>query len=197
MKRILFIGNSYTFFHDMPTAIFAPLAEACGHPMDVTAVTRGGYRLSQFADPENEEGKRLRATVAGQHYDVVVLQEQSCTPITDEARFLRGVAAIRALLGAQAEHFVLYATWGRKEGSPQLVEMGLTRAEMTERLAAAYDRAAAENGMTVAHVGRAFYAHAKAHPEDELYNPDLSHPSERGSRIAAETILAAVLEKLV
>ena len=192
MKKILFVGNSYTFFHDMPTAIFAPLAKERGYSFDVTAVTRGGYRLSQFADPENEEGKRLRATVAGQHYDCVILQEQSCTPITDEARFLRGIADLRALIGTQADHFVLYATWGRKEGSPQLSELGLTRQEMTERLAAAYDRAALANGMTVAHVGRAFAEHMEAHPEEELYNPDLSHPSEKGSRIAAETILAAV-----
>ena len=196
MKRILFIGNSYTFFHDMPTAIFAPLAESIGYSFDVTAVTRGGYRLSQFADPENEEGARLRRTVAGQHYDCVVLQEQSCTPSTDEARFLRGVADLRDLLGAQADHFVLYATWGRKEGSPQLSDLGLTRLEMTDRLALAYDRAATANGMTVAHVGCAFAAHLTEHPEDELYNPDLSHPSELGSRVAAETILGAVIEAI-
>jgi len=196
MKRILFIGNSYTFFHDMPTAIFAPLAESIGYSFDVTTVTHGGYRLSQFADPENEEGARLRRTVAGQHYDCVILQEQSCTPITDEARFLRGVADLRDLLGAQADHFVLYATWGRKEGSPQLSDLGLTRLEMTDRLALAYDRAATANGMTVAHVGCAFAAHLTEHPEDELYNPDLSHPSELGSRVAAETILGAVIEAI-
>ena len=35
-KSILFIGNSYTFYNDMPTAIFAPMAEAAGLPLDVT-----------------------------------------------------------------------------------------------------------------------------------------------------------------
>jgi hypothetical protein len=54
MKKILFIGNSYTYFNDMPAAIFAPLAQEQGTPFAVTAVTRGGYYLSQFADPENE-----------------------------------------------------------------------------------------------------------------------------------------------
>ena len=31
---ILFIGNSMTYFHDMPTAIFEPMAKAVG--IDVT-----------------------------------------------------------------------------------------------------------------------------------------------------------------
>ena len=192
MKKILFIGNSYTYFNDMPVAIFAPLAQEQGTPFAVTAVTRGGYYLSQFADPENEEGKRLRETVAGEKYDCVVLQDQSCHPIVNEERFLKSVGDLRALLDAQTERFVLYATWGRREGCPMLEELSLTSEEMTDRLAAAYDRAAGLHGMTVAHVGRAFASHRAAHPEDELYNPDLSHPSALGSRIAAETILGAV-----
>ena len=192
MKKILFIGNSYTFFNDMPAAIFAPLAKEAGMPFEVTAVTRGGYYLSQFADPENEEGKRLRETVAGMHYDCVVLQDQSCNPVVNEARFLRGVGDLHALLALQTDRFVLYATWGRKEGCPMLDELSLTSAEMTDRLASAYERAAELYGMAVAHVGRAFASHRAAHPEDELYNPDRSHPSALGSRIAAETILRAI-----
>jgi hypothetical protein len=36
MKNILFIGNSYTYFNDMPEKIFAPRAEAAGYPANVT-----------------------------------------------------------------------------------------------------------------------------------------------------------------
>ena len=196
MKRILFIGNSYTFFHDMPKSLFAPMLREAGVECEVTAVTRGGYYLSQFADPENEEGKRLRKTVEGKQYDCVILQDQSCNPVKNEERFLQGVKALKALLEEQTAHFVLYSTWGRKEGSPQLAEMHLTSEEMTERLHLAYHRAADTFGMRVADVGLAFAKERTESPEIELYDPDLSHPSLEGSRLAARVICDAVMAEI-
>ena len=178
----------------MPEALFLPIAEAEELSMEVTSVTKGGYYLSQFADPENEEGQRLRRTVKGRRYDVVVLQDQSCDPVVDEERFLGGVRDLKALLGKQTKRFVLYATWGRKAGNEKLTELGMTGAEMTEALSAAYRKAGELYGMDVAEVGRAFVAYAKAHPDAELYDPDGSHPSIVGSALAAETILRTILK---
>ena len=42
--EILFIGNSFTFFNNMPL-IFADLAESGGHRVNVTSVARGGFSL--------------------------------------------------------------------------------------------------------------------------------------------------------
>ena len=193
--KILFIGNSYTFYNDMPEALFTPIAEEAGLQVEVTSVTKGGYYLSQFADPENAEGQRLRETVKGQHYDWIVLQDQSCDPVRDEARFLGGVRDLKALLGEQTDHFVLYATWGRKTGSPQLAELNMTSAQMTDGLSAAYNKAGTLYGMAVAEVGKAFVTYAAAHPDAELYHPDLSHPSALGSAVAAQTILKTILEE--
>ena len=47
MKNILFIGNSYTYYSDMPEKIFLPMAEAAGLDCAVTAVTVGGCTLSR------------------------------------------------------------------------------------------------------------------------------------------------------
>ncbi len=195
-KKILFIGNSYTFFHEMPEKIFAPLARERGLDAEVTSVTRGGWYLHKFANPENEEGKRLRKVIAGKRYDCIVLQEQSLFPVKDAAAFVQAVKDMKKLLLPHTAHFVLYATWGRCDGSPQLSELSMTREEMTEHLSAAYRAAADACGMEVAEVGLAFAAYAKTHPAQELYDPDLSHPSELGSRLAAETILAAVVRTL-
>ena len=139
---------------------------------------------------ENDEGKRLRETVAGQHYDCAVLQEQSLTPIVNKAQFLAGVEAVKALI--DADRFVLYATWGRNDESPQLEELGLSREQMTEQLSAAYHEAAERCGAEVAEVGKAFLAYAAQHDRNELYNPDQSHPSALGSEIAARVILEQV-----
>ena len=194
MKKILFVGNSYTYYNDMPEALLVPMAEAAGFPCQVTAVTRGAWTLSKFADPNDEEGARLRSVVAGQQYDWVILQEQSLRPVVDKDAFFRGVEALKRLLAPQTERFLLYATWGRKPGSEKLEELGMTGQEMTDKLAEAYEEAGSRFGMAVAHAGRAFAAYGAAHPEEELYHPDRSHPSAKGSAIAAETLLSALMK---
>lgn len=95
MKKVLFIGNSYTDYNDMPRQIFAAKAAAAGLAVEVTAVTGGGWTLSEFADPEDEVGCCLRDVVEGQHYDYVVLQEQSCRPVEDPEKFFDGIAGVK------------------------------------------------------------------------------------------------------
>ena len=93
-------------------------AEKAGMDVTVTAITKGGAYLYQYADPSHEQGQRLRQAISGQHYDVAVIQEQSLNPIKSEERFLNGVRDVKALI--DAEHFVLYATWCRNLESPPL-----------------------------------------------------------------------------
>jgi len=195
MKQVLFVGNSYTYYNDMPETIFEEKAAEAGYPCRAVSVTRGGWYLSRFADPENEEGKRLRDVIKNKHFDAVVLQDQSCNPALHPEAFLESVGDMKALLQDKTDMFVLYATWGRKDGSPDLEKMEMTRPQMTEKLATAYEKAGERYGMRVAHVGRAFAARMAAEPEVELYNADMTHPSYLGSQIAADTILAAILEK--
>ena len=188
--KILFVGNSYTYYNKMPQTFFTEEAEKAGYAVEVTEITKGGYRLIQFADPEDEHGKRLREAVNGQHYDFAVLQEQSLTPIKDEAQFLKGVEGVKELI--DADKFILYATWGRNDGSPQLEELGISREEMTEKLSLTYNKAAQIYGMGIAEVGKAFLEYAAARDKDELYNPDKSHPSPVGSALAAKVIAEAM-----
>lgn len=193
-KQILFIGNSYTFYHDMPERIFAPLAADAGHDFEVRSVTHGGYKLAWYADPENEEGKRLRAVVEGRHFDCIVLQDHSLSTIENPGEFFDGIRRMKALLQEKTEMFVLYATWGRKAGNETLKELGMTNAEMTRHVAEMYDEAGQRFGMKVAHVGKAFADYSGKHPDAELYFEDLHHSSRLGSTIAAQTILSAVTQ---
>ena len=184
---VLFVGNSYTYFNDMPKTSFVKEAEAAGVKVSVTAVTKGGWYLSKYADENDEYGKRLRKVISGKHYDFAVLQDQSLCPIKDEERFLSGAGALKDII--DAEKLVLYATWGRNDGSPDLEALGMTRKEMTERLSAAYNKAGERYGMLVAEVGRAFLEYPE---KDALYDADKSHPSPLGSEIAARVIFAAM-----
>ena len=193
MMKILMLGNSYTYFFDMPKILQA-LFDENDVDAQVDSVTAGGRRLVQNAD----EGDPLHAEVvkkcAQNAYDVLILQEQSHTPMSHYREFLRGVCGCVELV--KPARTVLYATWGRKEGCDLLDEFGWTNQSMTEGLAAAYDAAARKVGGQSAHVGKCFFETCKEYPAIELYDPDLSHPSYAGSCVAALTIYKKLMGKL-
>lgn len=183
--KVLMLGNSYTYFFDMPKILQA-LFDENGVDAQVDSITAGGRRLAQNGD----EGDPLHAEIvekcAQNAYDVLILQEQSHTPMSHYREFLRGVCGCVELV--KPARTVLYATWGRKEGCDLLDEFGWTNQSMTEGLAAAYDAAARRVGGQSAHVGKCFFEIRKEYPDIELYDPDLSHPSYAGSCVAALTI---------
>ena len=192
--KILFIGNSYTYFNDMPTAIFQRLATSAGYEVSVTAITKGGYKLRQHADIAKEHGAKVDAALNGEpSYDYVVLQEQSVLPATEDAHdfheAVRNFAERIRKTGAQP---ILYATWGRKTGNSTLDTYGWTNESMTWRLASSYQAIGDELKIPVAHVGLAFFDVYTHHEEIELYDPDKTHPSYSGSYLAAATLLAKI-----
>jgi len=195
-KSILFVGNSYTYYNNMPEELFSSLAKEAGLSLSVSTAVKGGARLRQYADPNTEHSRILQEAIAGKQFDLVILQEQSHTPVSDEATFLQGIAAVKEILKNKTDLFFLYATWGRKEGSDWLTNNNMTSQEMTQRLAQAYDRAGERFDMPVIHVGKKFAEYRSTYPDAELYDPDLSHPSVLGSQLAAETIWSAVKDFL-
>ena len=137
--------------------------------------------------------QRHRNSVNGNRYDFVVIQEQSLNPVKNERDFINGVKGVMALINANK--FILYATWGRNDESPDLATLGLTREEMTERLSIAYNNAGKECGATVAEVGKAFLEYSKNNDRNSLYNPDNTHPSAIGSELAAKIIFNKMINQ--
>ena len=183
--NILFIGNSYTYYNDMP-AIFQVIARDNGKDVTVTAVTKGGRKLIAYRDPYDPTTEKLTEALT-QHYDICILQEQSVLPITEFDTFMEGLTLVKNMVGSQANKFILYSTWGRKAGSKTLSEHGWDTEGMTEMLAQSYGKAAAQFGTEVAPVGKNFLAASRLLPDVDLYNPDLTHPSYAGSVLSALT----------
>ena len=183
--NILMIGNSYTYFHKMPRLLQA-LAEENGNPVELLHVTKGGRALYEYDKEEDETSRRLTETLGVQHrYTAVFLQEQSTLPLLDFDRFRHGVLSLTHRLRDQADRIILYQTWGRKEGNAKLSEYGWTQIGMTRDLAQAYARMAEEIHAEISPVGVCFGWMGAHHPEIELFDPDLSHPSYYGSCLAA------------
>ena len=47
--KLLFVGNSHTYVNDLP-AMFMQLCQAAGENVYTHSVTKGGWRLRQYAD---------------------------------------------------------------------------------------------------------------------------------------------------
>ena len=187
--NILFIGNSYTYFSDLPS-LFADLCRANGHDVRVDSVTCGGRKLyenlNEFCsdlNPHDDYAKKIAELIDEVEYDVLFLQEQSCLPILNPQMFLAGVVGLSTVIGAWRT--VLYATWGRADGSDTLIHYGWTRLSMTEGLHDSYCQAAEIAHAEVSPVGLCFAKAVETTPEINLYDPDKSHPSYAGSCVAA------------
>lgn len=190
--RILFIGNSYTYYNDMPTGYFQRIAQISGYQVCVTAITKGRHSLGQFLDPTDPYGEKVAAALSVPNaYDYVVIQEQSVLPATDREAFYASVREMAARVRAAGAKPVLYATWGRKTGSDTLEQIKMTNTSMTWSVAAAYGKAGETLEIPVAHAGLAFYD-VYQNSAIELYNPDLTHPSQTGSLLAAMTLFMRI-----
>ncbi len=193
---ILFIGNSYTYYNDMPTAIFEKIAEAAGYDVEVTAITKGAYTLHQFADPSDTYGAQVEAALSGSKtYDFVILQEQSVRPATEDAPdFYASVRDLVERIERTGATPILYSTWGRKAGNSTLDTYGWTNESMTWKLAAAYQAIGDELDIAVSHVGLSFFDVYTNRGAIELYDGDKTHPSYVGSYLAAMTLFATIFE---
>lgn len=186
---VLFVGNSYTFFNDLPGMV-AAIAEASPTPLSVDSLTTAGARVSDhLADP-------ALAPKLEQGFDVVVIQGQSLEPILEYASFEQAVVDFAELVALTGDaELLLFMTWPRAEGSPELAELGMSVDEMWAGLESGYFEASLASGAGIAYVGAAFMSALQLDPPVELYAPDGSHPSLAGSYLGACVFFGRVAER--
>ena len=181
--RVLMLGNSFIFTNNMPQM----LADLTG--AEVVQHTRGGARLSEQLNPNTKLGRHTQAALQTEQWDYVVLQEMSHGPITAPKSFFSSAEGLCRQIRANGAVPILFATWAYQRGGTKLTDKGWDYDEMARALSEAYHKAARENDALIADVGRRFY---ELSDTQDLYAADSIHPSELGSRIAAETIAAVI-----
>ncbi|MBO4548845.1 MAG: SGNH/GDSL hydrolase family protein [Abditibacteriota bacterium] len=180
--RILFLGNSFTYFHDLYKEV-ARLTEG-----ETEQNVKGGAALAEQLNPETELGKSARLLLQ-QKWDYVVLQEQSAKPMTNREAFLKSAEELCRLVREAGAKPVFYATWPYRKDSDKLASTGRSYREMFIALTEAYHEAARANDALIADVGTAFY-NSKA----DLYEPDAFHPNSGGTALAAEIISGVIMK---
>jgi hypothetical protein len=167
--RVLFVGNSYTSVNDLPKVV-AALAKAGGQrPLEYDRETPGGCTLEKHA----KDGKAAKK-IAARKWDYVVLQEQSLRPVKDPKAMLEPGKALDAEVRKQGAKTLLYLTWARANAPD--TQPGLTKA---------YRDLARETKATVVPVGVAWQAALKDDPKAGLHAADKSHPTRKGTYLAA------------
>ena len=187
--RVLFIGNSYTYFNDLPD-IFAGLAKAGGQGRIETRMEApGGWRLK-----DHWEKGEARKALAEKKWDFVVLQDQSTLGVnyyfegkprvTSDEVFRPYAEKWAAAIRDAGATPVFYLTWARR-ATPQ----------DQAALNYAYITVARETKGVVAPVGIAWRIALDERPALDLYYQDGSHPSAAGSYLAACALYAAILKR--
>ena len=195
MKKLVMIGNSYTFYYKMPEEILLPLLEEAGWEVSLCCLTKGGQFLLNSANPEDVLGVKVKEALEGEHFDYAIIQEQSTCAVLTPEKFYRGVNAILERIRPTGAKTYLYSTWGRKEGSPFLEAHQLSANAMTSLLVAVQEKGARDAGIQGVFVGKPFEYLTQVCPEIELYQEDKSHPSYEGSFLAGLCLAAALTGK--
>ena len=183
--RILMLGNSFIYYHDLPKLLAAVMGE------EVESITKGGSYLYERIDEQNELYAPTMKALKEEKWDYVVLQDNSKGPFLAKSAFMNAAKALCDIIKANGATPVMYATWAYREGSEKLASVDRSYPQMDKELYEAYHEAAEANGAIVADVGKAF---SELRNLVNLYEPDDFHPSEVGSIIAAYTIAAASRE---
>jgi hypothetical protein len=187
--RILFIGNSYTYYNDMPRQLALIAASDPANQIEFTiqSVARGGITLQELWD----DG-RARELLRNQHWDYVVLQQQSFWAMSP-ASIIETLKLIRVFdqeIKAAGAHTLIFTTWARKPGSSWYSDKKtatfLRSPEYMQKQFSMHTQdIAARVGATAIPVGEYWAYATSAYPDIDLYLVDGTHPSAAGAYLTA------------
>ncbi len=169
-KKILFVGNSFTYFWNMPNLVEA-MAASQNVKLNTSQSTVGGSTLQQHWN--KEKGTDTRNLLEKNTYDYVVLQDHSLSTIDHLERFRESTKNLIELVRSKEATPVLYMTWAY-DSNPL----------MQRNIEKAYNEQGKATNTAVIPVGNVFMK-AQKERQDLDYYFDNKHPSSIGSYLIA------------
>ena len=164
--KVLFVGNSFTYFYNLPQVVSAMAAHK-----DVPIMTRqstvGGSNLEQHWKALRET--RTRALIPSEAWDYVVFNNHSLSSLRDSSGFMEYGKKFARLVHDQGATPVFMMTWAYQ--SNPLMQHEVRRA---------YERLAEESGAICFPAGMLFHSARSLRPDLNLFFDD-KHPSELGT----------------
>ncbi len=179
--RVLFIGNSYTYFNGGIEAHLQSFVESA-HPdyhFEAESITGGGYTLEMHYNTDS-----TLEDIANGNWDYVVLQEQSTRPVENPTLFYQYATLLDSVITRADSGTAFFMTWAR-QNDPAMIE----------ELAAAYDSIGVQLDAVVCPVGRAWQNSLEENPLLILHSGDGSHPNVYGTYLAVCVFYACLFDE--
>ena len=174
--RVLFVGDSFTYFNNLPAVVQRVANAAPGRPLRTERLTASSHSLTRHL----REGRAL-ARIRRGGLDVVVLQEEGTVPLTGLPRFEGAVGLFAREIRRAGARPLLLLTWAPQD--KPWVQTPLTDANR---------RVGAARRVAVAPVGEAWRLWRAVPGAASLFVADGIHPAFRGSYLSALVIVGAL-----
>jgi hypothetical protein len=210
LLRVAFIGNSYTYFNDLPSML-SSMSLSFGKRLETEQLTVGGQTLAGHS----VDARLLPLLSPAKHWDYVVLQDNSSIPgRAREEAFQESLSAMQrvfvpAIVKLAEKNprltVLLYESWGHQNGSvykdllpayPDFLTMSLkTSSGYQHYQSFLVGLLPPSVRVLVVPVGSAFRAVRSVESQlfGSLYVSDQSHPSRFGTYLSACVFLRAIL----
>ncbi|HEY1016771.1 MAG TPA: SGNH/GDSL hydrolase family protein [Herpetosiphonaceae bacterium] len=175
--RILFIGNSLTFGHDVP-GLVQQIGASARRCVEVATFADAGTTLKMHWD----RGK-VQEAIRLKRWNFVVLQEQSQGWRRDPAETDAVLPRYLDLIRQNGSQPVIYMTWAwgnEFQNQPNITKF--------------YNDLGAKHRVTVVPVGAAWQQWLDAHPGIRLHEPDNNHANQAGAYLAAAVFYARLFQ---
>jgi len=193
--RVLFVGNSYTHYNNMPK-LFEQMADSKGVKLEVLMDAKSSHNF-QMHSKRTDLYKNIRST----KWDYVVLQGFSRELAQDRAVIDKeSIPYIKQLLDSiyannSCTNVLLYQTWGYDTGfKDDSLGIDWTYQNMSDRIHEGYLYVSEQLNLSIVPVGKAWETVKENHPQIELYQEDKQHPSLAGSYLAASCFYSALFK---
>ncbi len=200
--KILFIGNSYTYVNDLPR-IFLSLARAKGKRIATKTYAVGGYKFEN-----HKKSAAALSAIKSEDWDYIVLQNQSqvpgLRPRDVEIQSLPNAIDLAKIISDHntRTQIVYFVTWGRKNGDAMNCRYYSKVCDFrghTEALSQGYGIYQNITGGVLAEVGQSWLAVindlSASDALKDLWSADGSHPSYRGTYLAANKIYTSIFNE--
>lgn len=163
--KVLFLGNSHTYYNDLP-ALFKKICKECGKDVEVSMLAQPGvtyeWHLTQYTD--------LRFALVHGGYDYMIMQQAAHEPCPSKEETLRDAGKIIEMAEAQGVKVIQTLPWARVDIPEEF-----------EKMKDIYYTLSDNYSVKLNPVGLVFEDIVKNHPDIRLHWFDGAHAGPYGS----------------
>jgi hypothetical protein len=170
-KKILFVGNSLTYYNDLPKLV-SGIGRDSGKEIITETLTRGNYALE-----DHWNDGQMQQLIATRKYDFVVVQQGPSSQADGRAMLLDYGARIKALCVTNNTQLAFFMVWP-----------AFSNFHTFDGVISNYTNAAVVTNSLLCPVGKVWKEHFLRTGDYSYYGSDMFHPSQKGSENAAKII---------